>query len=569
MVPYEFNVFTGTLDLVGSSGGGGGVTSLDSLTGALTLAAGTNTIITPSGSTITIGNILPPGAVVHTGSGAPASTSHSANPSWSNLTNFSLIGGGTRLSKTTGNGTFDAFAYSATQFNEGPISVTVTPCAGTSPVAVGMIGLSQSTAIVSPTYASMDYAIDCRDGAVGDWAIYESGTLITSGTASPANNKAEVSSDGTTVTYLVNSTLVYTSLVAATGKTLYATAAGKTNSTGVQSGVFEQPWNITYLTYVGNDGDLYIDKTGGGVYQKGAGIYTLLGYIAIGSAPTAVTIGTIDSQTASADGLVAAANVVYAQSASATDPGMVNIGAQTIAGSKTFLGNDVGPSFVVQASPSDTSNVIAEFKNTSGTLTSYIQTNGQGFFNQGFINANQFGVDGGVNFGYLGGGSREIISFNDGNNHHIVLVQTDKTTQAYDVGLLAIKNNFASNNLLGMRGTAGQTGSYIQCLDNSLAPVFMVDATGNIIASAIGAGLIVAEGTNAKMGTAVLNGTTAVTVATTAVTANSRIFLTIQASGGVVGSPYVDTRTSGTSFNIKSVTVGDTSTVAWMIVEPA
>lgn len=92
----------------------------------------------------------------------------------------------------------------------------------------------------------------------------------------------------------------------------------------------------------------------------------------------------------------------------------------------------------------------------------------------------------------------------------------------------------------------------------------------DIVANLAGKGLKVKEGTNAKMGTATLNGTTAVVVSTTAVTANSRIFLTIQTpNAGTAASPYVSTRTAGTSFSVKSTAAGDVSTVAWMIVEPA
>lgn len=94
--------------------------------------------------------------------------------------------------------------------------------------------------------------------------------------------------------------------------------------------------------------------------------------------------------------------------------------------------------------------------------------------------------------------------------------------------------------------------------------------TGNVGTNTVGYGLSVKEGTNAKMGTATLNSTTAVTIATTAVTANSRIFLTIQSpAGSTIGSPYVSARTAGTSFQIKSTGTSDTSTVAWMIVEPS
>ncbi|MEU9323183.1 glycosyl hydrolase family 28-related protein [Streptomyces canus] len=83
-----------------------------------------------------------------------------------------------------------------------------------------------------------------------------------------------------------------------------------------------------------------------------------------------------------------------------------------------------------------------------------------------------------------------------------------------------------------------------------------------------GRGLRVAEGSNAKMGTATLTAG-AVTVSTTAVTANSRIFLTSQSGTTNAGFLSVSTRTAGTSFAIASSNASDARTVAWMIVEPA
>jgi hypothetical protein len=91
----------------------------------------------------------------------------------------------------------------------------------------------------------------------------------------------------------------------------------------------------------------------------------------------------------------------------------------------------------------------------------------------------------------------------------------------------------------------------------------------DIATTLAGKGFKVKEGTNAKMGTATLNGTTAVVISTTAVTASSRIFLTTQLGAGTIGSPYVSARTAATSFQVKSTVAGDTSTIAWMIVEPA
>jgi hypothetical protein len=91
---------------------------------------------------------------------------------------------------------------------------------------------------------------------------------------------------------------------------------------------------------------------------------------------------------------------------------------------------------------------------------------------------------------------------------------------------------------------------------------------GNFDAHNAGTGLKVAEGSNAKQGTAVLNGTTAVVVSNTSVTANSRIFLTINTPGGTVASPYVSAVSAGVSFSIKSTGASDTSTVAYEIIEP-
>ena len=95
---------------------------------------------------------------------------------------------------------------------------------------------------------------------------------------------------------------------------------------------------------------------------------------------------------------------------------------------------------------------------------------------------------------------------------------------------------------------------------------------GDLSIADIGNGINVAEGANARMGTATLNGgaTATVVVNTTAVTANSRIFITGQTLGTIVlGAGYsVSARTAGTSFTITSSTTLDTSIVAWIIFEP-
>jgi len=83
-----------------------------------------------------------------------------------------------------------------------------------------------------------------------------------------------------------------------------------------------------------------------------------------------------------------------------------------------------------------------------------------------------------------------------------------------------------------------------------------------------GKGIQIKEGSNATMGRAVLVAGT-VTVSTTAVRSDSEIFLTTAVPGGAVGVPRITAIVNGTSFDIGSSTVGDTSTISWLIINPA
>lgn len=94
-----------------------------------------------------------------------------------------------------------------------------------------------------------------------------------------------------------------------------------------------------------------------------------------------------------------------------------------------------------------------------------------------------------------------------------------------------------------------------------------INTNGNIKMNIAGEGIYVKEGTNARMGLATLVGGT-VTVANTGVTANTRIFYSIQTLGGTQGFLRT-TRTAGTSFTITSSSSLETSTVAWILFEPS
>jgi hypothetical protein len=73
---------------------------------------------------------------------------------------------------------------------------------------------------------------------------------------------------------------------------------------------------------------------------------------------------------------------------------------------------------------------------------------------------------------------------------------------------------------------------------------------------------------NLVAGKVTLNGTTAVTVSTTSVDANSLVLLTVQPTTAPVGIPYVASITSGSGFTVKSTSGSDTAVIcAWSIVE--
>lgn len=69
------------------------------------------------------------------------------------------------------------------------------------------------------------------------------------------------------------------------------------------------------------------------------------------------TIGTIDSQTAQANGLDIVGNTLYAQSASTSNPGMVNNTTQSFSGNKTFTGTIAASNFSGSSSGTNTGDV--------------------------------------------------------------------------------------------------------------------------------------------------------------------------------------------------------------------
>ena len=88
---------------------------------------------------------------------------------------------------------------------------------------------------------------------------------------------------------------------------------------------------------------------------------------------------------------------------------------------------------------------------------------------------------------------------------------------------------------------------------------------GSISLSTVGQGISIA-GTNKRLGTVTLNGTTPVATANTTVTANTRIFLMpIAATNG--GTVVVDSVSVGVSFSVVSTNALDTRVVNYVLLE--
>ncbi len=133
--------------------------------------------------------------------------------------------------------------------------------------------------------------------------------------------------------------------------------------------------------------------------------------------------------------------------------------------------------------------------------------------------------------------------------------------------LVNIANNAAFWSLLGAGSgdldtlTGDSGGAVVPSSGN-------INILGGQTTSVVGSGSTLTINSNNTTGTVVLAGGNA-TVATTDVTSNSRIFLTYQALGVSVGILRIGTVIDGVSFEITSGTALDSSTVAWMIVEPS
>jgi hypothetical protein len=155
------------------------------------------------------------------------------------------------------------------------------------------------------------------------------------------------------------------------------------------------------------------------------------------------------------------------------------------------------------------------------------------------------------------------------NNNYIEGSKADGSMGIYVNGQSNIEGNILSNHATGISVGSSSTGTVIN--DNIISnftTAISDSGAGTIKLNNGSAGdkLTITTGTNASAGTGTLVGGTA-TISTTAVTANSVIFLQDTSSSTTnVGVLTVSSKTAGTSFVVTSTIALDTSTFNYLIV---
>jgi hypothetical protein len=230
--------------------------------------------------------------------------------------------------------------------------------------------------------------------------------------------------------------------------------------------------------------------------------------------------------------------------AASCDAAVVGGQSNTACGIASFIGG--GSSHTACGSQS---TIAGGFNNS--TCKSWSAVLG-GYGNNAF--GNYSGVLGGLNDQALGDYSSVI----NGRNN---------TASGFYSSILGGQNNdtknYANTFILGSGLSANQVNyTYVN----------NISSQGNIVAKSVRvndgsyptAGL-----TNTTMGSGTFVTNASALITTSAVTNNSRIFITIQDPRGSIGTPFIASRVSTTSFTVSSTNLSDRSGFAWLIIEPA
>lgn len=273
---------SGSVDLGATfgAGAGGGVTSLNTQTGALTLLPGTGIAITPGSGTLTISTM---------GTGT--------------VTNVSVV---------SANGLAGSVA-----------NPTTTPAITLSTTITGILQ-GNGTAISAATTGNLtDTGTDGIVVTGGTGAVLGSGTSIAQQVADSTHNGYLNSTDWSTFN---NKQAAGNYITALTGD-VTASGPGSVAATIANNAVTNAKLaQMPTLTLKGNN----IGGTANALDLTVSQVNTMLGAI--------TSIGTFNN-TSTANGLDITSSVLTLHAADGTNPGAVSTGTQTLAGAKTFTGN--------------------------------------------------------------------------------------------------------------------------------------------------------------------------------------------------------------------------------------
>lgn len=226
-----------------------------------------------------------------------------------------------------------------------------------------------------------------------------------------------------------------------------------------------------------------------------------------------VTIGTIDSQAKVANGLVLTSNVLYAQTADASNVGMVSTGTQTFAGAKTFS-NAAVSSFIVTSS------------NYTAGSSSHLTISPNITANANSVTINAFNINPTLSAGAFTGVTLVDLALTR-NNPNINTVSGNLAFMAAQTTQMVIRS--ASGGVTMLKSKIGSvTGAATNVLDVGGDSLFSVSASTPATASA----RVHVVGSGASSGTALLvtNSTP-----TTILKVDNNQDLYLGSSGGKVG----------------------------------
>lgn len=238
----------------------------------------------------------------------------------------------------------------------------------------------QGDRALSPNSNGLKFVYNPSDPIFGQsWNISTSQALIN---ILPGSNGTAQLEIGSNINIATDGTV---SSIGLTAGSLRLTAGGDsdmglfTNGIGVLSltsqvpvvvnstvNVAEQATPATGPTVSSGYGSFYAGNDGKAYYKNDGNVVTEL--TAAGSSIT--SIGNFDSQVATAKALNLSNHIIAAQSASATNPGMVNTGTQTFAGNKSFTGSLTASNFTGSSSgtQSGTNTGDVDLSTIGGTL---------------------------------------------------------------------------------------------------------------------------------------------------------------------------------------------------------